>query len=108
VSQPFDNRDWDLRQLAEKDAEIARLKELVESWKGGHSVAAFDRDLAKDQIKRLEEALQRQDNEIIDLKSLLTRAADALEEEFGSPSDPAYGIKGPVHELISELRKAAE
>jgi hypothetical protein len=41
-------------------------------------------------------------------KVLLKRAADALEEEFGSPNDPAYGIKGPVHELIIELRKAAE
>jgi hypothetical protein len=41
-------------------------------------------------------------------KVLLTRAADALQEEFGSPNDPAYGIKGPVHELITELRKAAE
>jgi hypothetical protein len=42
------------------------------------------------------------------LRALLTRAAAALEEEFGSPNDPAYGIKGPVHELIIELRKAAE
>jgi hypothetical protein len=40
-------------------------------------------------------------------KQLLTRAADALEEEFGAPNDPAYGVRGPVHELIAELRKAA-
>lgn len=59
--------------IKEQGAEIERLKELVESWKGGHSIAALDRDLAKDQIKRLEEALQRQDNEIIDLKALITR-----------------------------------
>jgi hypothetical protein len=58
-------------------------------------------------LQDLEEALQRQDNSIIELKALLTRAADALEEEFGPPNDPAYGIKGPVHELIAELRKAS-
>jgi hypothetical protein len=39
---------------------------------------------------------------------LCARAANALEEEFGPPNDPAYGIKGPVHKLIGELRKAAE
>jgi hypothetical protein len=44
----------------------------------------------------------------LNTRLLLKRAADALEEEFGSPNDPAYGIKGPVHELITELRKAAE
>jgi hypothetical protein len=41
------------------------------------------------------------------MKALLIRAADALEEEFGSPDAPEYGVKGPVHELIAELRKAA-
>jgi hypothetical protein len=41
------------------------------------------------------------------VKALLTRAADALEDEFGSPDAPEYGVKGPVHELIAELRKAA-
>jgi hypothetical protein len=59
-------------------------------------------------LGHLEEALQRQDNAIIELKALLARAADALEEEFGSANDPAYGIKGPVHELIIDLRKAAQ
>jgi hypothetical protein len=29
MTQPFDNRDWDLRQIAEKDAEIERLKALL-------------------------------------------------------------------------------
>jgi hypothetical protein len=28
MTQPFDNRDWDQRQIAEKDAEIERLKAL--------------------------------------------------------------------------------
>jgi hypothetical protein len=42
------------------------------------------------------------------LKILLTRAADALEEEFGPPENPAYGIKKPIHELIADLRKEAE
>jgi hypothetical protein len=47
-------------------------------------------------------------NQIKEQKEILTRAADALEEEFGPSNDPAYGVKGPVHELIAELRKAAE
>jgi chromosome segregation ATPase len=83
-------------------SEIERLKEEVESWKGGHSIAALDRDLAKDQIKRMEEALQRQDNEIIDLKALVTRAADAL-ENYEEALDKPFS-----HPLIAELRKAAE
>lgn len=29
MTQPFDNRDWDLRQIAEKDAEIDRMKALL-------------------------------------------------------------------------------
>jgi hypothetical protein len=96
------NQLWATQQskLAEKDAEIERLKELVESWKGGHSIAALDRDLAKDQIKRLEEALQRQDNKIIDLTALLTRAADAL--EISKPRDSLV-----YNDFIADLRKAA-
>jgi hypothetical protein len=82
--------------------EIKRLKELVESWKGGHSIAALDRDLAKDRVKHLEEALQRQDNVIINLQSLLTRASDALTLLNRPANSPA--ISG----LIVELRKAAE
>ena len=42
------------------------------------------------------------------LEDLCILAADALEEEFGSLADPAYGVKGPIHELIAELRKAAQ
>jgi len=81
-------------------AEIDRLKELVESWKGAHSVAAMDRDLAKAEIERINKgwlanqnkewlanqtriaaledqvqklALQRQDD-----KKLIVELADAL------------------------------
>jgi hypothetical protein len=46
--------------------------------------------------------------EIRGLKELCRRAAEALEEEFGPLDDPAYGMKGPIHELIAQLRKAAE
>ena len=42
------------------------------------------------------------------LTALCTRAADALEDEFGSPISPTYGIKGPVHDLITQLRKTAK
>jgi hypothetical protein len=43
------------------------------------------------------------------LAKLCICAADILEEEeFGSPTEPSYGVKGPVHELIAELRRAAQ
>ena len=48
------------------------------------------------------------DRECAILRKLCAQAAEALEEEFGSPEDPAYGFKGPVHELIVELRKVAK
>ena len=51
-------------------------------------------------LGHLEEALQRQDNAIIELKALLTRAADALEDLVW---------KERLHQpLIDELRKAAQ
>jgi len=47
------------------------------------------------------------DRECAILRKLCAQAADALEDEFGSPDNPAYGVKGPVHQLIISLRKAA-
>jgi len=85
MTQPFDNRDWDERQIAEKDAQIERLKLICT-------------ELAR-RIKDAEEAIQRQDNVIIEKNALLTRAADALD---------AVGPVGWKHPLIAELRKAAE
>jgi chromosome segregation ATPase len=79
-------------EIQEKDAEIERLKLICT-------------ELAR-RIKDAEEALQRQDNAIIELKALLTRAADALEEEFG-PGNTDLMTKDPWA-LIAELRKAAE
>jgi uncharacterized coiled-coil protein SlyX len=52
-------------------------------------------------LQHLEEALQRQDNAIIELKALLTRAADALEW-------PGQLLQSDFRKLIAELRKAAE
>jgi hypothetical protein len=94
VTQPFDNRDWDQRQIAEKDVEIERLKlqfQKASEWN----------QFSEIQIKNLQNIVEAQND-------LLVRAAEALEEEFGVPNDPAYGVKGPVHELITELRKAAQ
>jgi hypothetical protein len=54
-------------------------------------------------LGHLEEALQRQDNAIIELKALLRRAADALET-----CSPLIGAEGDTDKLIAELRKAAE
>jgi len=55
-------------------------------------------------IQHLEEALQRQDNAIIELKALLTRAADRIYMWVDAGLDPSIETK----ELIAELRKAAE
>jgi hypothetical protein len=71
--------------------------------------------LVADQFKvsrTTEEAMAQIEEVVLTLvnehRALLARAADALEEEFGSPDAPEYGVKGPVHELIADLRKAAE
>jgi hypothetical protein len=78
-----------LRAYAEtirlKDVEIERLKLICTE--------------PARRVKDAEEALQRQDNAIIEKNALLSRAADALED-----------LKGPgwKRELIAELRKAAE
>jgi chromosome segregation ATPase len=87
MTQPFDNRDWDVRQIAEKDAEIERLKLICT-------------ELAR-RIKDAEEAIQRQDNAIIELKALLTRAADALDSWMGD-------LPASDKHLVVELRKAAQ
>jgi len=86
------------RECADKGAEIERLKaEIEEQRKIVESVRKL--------YAGLPERYDRLDEKCADLKELLTRAADALEDAFGSPVDPDYGIKGPVHELIEELRK---
>jgi hypothetical protein len=61
-------------------------------------------------LQHLESALQRQDNAIIELKALLTRAADALEatRKFGFISREVLDANGITEDLITELRKAAE
>jgi hypothetical protein len=65
-------------------------------------------------LQHLEEALQRQDNAIIELKALLIRAADALDimTQFLLISDvPLEWEENKRREntaLIAELRKAAE
>jgi len=61
-----------------------------------------------DELDLVYSDLEKAQLDIKFLKDLCLRAADALEEEFGSPTRPGYGIKGPIHNLISELRKAAE
>jgi DNA repair exonuclease SbcCD ATPase subunit len=108
MTQPFDNRDWDLRHIGAAAREIAQCYEDIRTRD-----AEIER--LKDKIRGLEKLNQMTDEEAVmelkaeieRLKTLLTRAADALEEEFGSPDAPEYGVKGPVHELIAELRKAA-
>jgi len=71
--------------LAEKDAEIEALKEQQ----------------AED-IQTLREFQAK----IAQLKSLLTRAADALEDERDKHLH--FASRDPVHKLIAELRHAAE
>jgi hypothetical protein len=54
-------------------------------------------------LQHLEEALQRQDNAIIELKALLRRAADRIYMWVDAGLDPSLETK----ELIAELREAA-
>jgi hypothetical protein len=56
-------------------------------------------------LGHLEQALQRQDNAIIKLKALLTRAADALERVDKNWPNEDYGADA---KLIAKLRKAAK
>jgi hypothetical protein len=65
-----------------RDAEIERLKALLE-----HEL--------KRRLEILEEALQRQDNVIIELKALLSQTAEAIDPHL-------------YPELVAELRKATE
>jgi hypothetical protein len=80
MTQPFDNRDWDLHQIAEKDAEIERLKREV--------------------------AFMASNDYVHSLISLITRAADALENCL--PALNAGILKITSEALITELRKAAQ
>jgi hypothetical protein len=65
------------------------------------AAAALDRDLAKDQIKRLEEALQRQDNAII--------AKDAeieclkFEKAHMASNDYVYSLTSEIERLKNEI-----
>jgi len=78
MTQPFDNRDWDLRKIAEKDVEIERLKQTATD---------------------LQRECEKRGNKIADLERLIIRAAYALD---------AVGPVGWKHPLIAELRKAAQ
>jgi hypothetical protein len=98
MTQPFDNRDWDARQIAEKEAEIARLK----GWIALLTPNDYTYSLSSE-IERLKNALRAADKVADGLRELLTRAADALEYWNELPESRAKFIP-----LIAELRKAAQ
>jgi protein subunit release factor A len=121
MTQPFDNRDWDLRKLAEKDAEIERWKVQHEEMLLKHAreqhtaLSTLDEAMKeierlKDKIRGLEKLNQMTDEEVVmelkaeieRLKALLARAADALD-------NPRAGSEAmdDDFDLIIELRKAA-
>jgi hypothetical protein len=58
----------------------------------------------KRRLEDVQERLQAQDNAIIELKSLLSRAADALETQ----TRVYPGMGDPTASLIALLRKAAQ
>jgi c-di-GMP-binding flagellar brake protein YcgR len=113
------NAEWDDIQdrLKEKDAEIERLRGVVEDL-SDHGVAAERMERLKAQGKEIE----RLKVEIFDqqeqrfwmqqrLSALLRRAADALEEFAayisGDPDAYRY-LRLKEQQLIAELRKAAQ
>lgn len=56
MTQPFDNRDWDLLQIKQKDAEIERLKALL-----GRTADALEfwmKDLASTQQQYVDAAMR--------------------------------------------------
>jgi hypothetical protein len=89
MTQPFDNRDWDLRQIAERDAQIERLKNKISG------LEKLNQMTDEAVVMELKAQIER-------LKLLTTRAADALEEESWPSLHHDYS------KLIDELRKAAE
>jgi predicted RNase H-like nuclease (RuvC/YqgF family) len=103
-------------EIAQLQAEIERLKLELHREKqyAADLITTFRcevedfRDLAKDQIKRLEEALQRQDNEIIELKAILVRAAEALEfwmKDLAATEQQYVDAAVRDERLLDELRK---
>jgi hypothetical protein len=76
VTQPFDNRDWDLGQIAEKDVEIERLTNIVRATEverdAGDKVAVNLRaeiNQLKDRVKWLEIGIVTKDRLIAELTS---------------------------------------
>jgi hypothetical protein len=55
MTQPFDNRDWDVRQIADKDAEIDRLKALLSRAADALQAWHEDSELTFDSLRREEE-----------------------------------------------------
>ncbi len=66
------------RALIKRDAEIERLKELAESWKGAHSVASADRDIAQAKILDLSIQVDLRNNWLKKKNQLIDELADAL------------------------------
>jgi ABC-type proline/glycine betaine transport system ATPase subunit len=102
-----------------QDEAYSEAMDEIERWKVQHEemllkhareqhIALSTLDEAMKEIERLKVLLKDRMyelEEINELKALLTRAADALEEEFG-PGNTDLMAKDPWA-LIAELRKAA-
>jgi hypothetical protein len=108
VTQPFDNRDWDLRAESERlkdkirgleklnqmtDEEVVlELKAEIERLTNVIRATEMERDAGDKVSNNLRAQIER-------LKALLTRAADALE---------CHNHDRLQDGLIAELRKAAQ
>jgi peptidoglycan hydrolase CwlO-like protein len=62
------------KELTTKDRDIRQLQADVESWKGAHSVASTDRDIASAQCKKDGAEIQRLRERVALLNSLLGEA----------------------------------
>jgi hypothetical protein len=71
MSQPFDNRDYDVMKLNEKDAEIELLKAKVEA-------ARVELRQQWDRMKKENLALK---DRVTEKDALITELADALEQQ---------------------------
>jgi hypothetical protein len=85
MSQPFDNRDYDVMKLNEKDAEIERLK--AEQIKMFKAYDALEQKSVgqKAEIERLKAELDLSQNAVCDqiayAHKLITELADALVQQ---------------------------
>jgi oligoendopeptidase F len=99
--QPFDNRDWDIQQLARKDAEIGRLKAQHEDMLLKHAkeqgTALSSLETALEQIQAQKELIESLSDHNVAAERMAHFKAQALEID---------GLKAQIQMLQSLCARA--